>query len=83
MSTPPIFFEPRFVSNVIAGWLVLLLGVAILFLAAVWMVWANDWADRDRKPSTWRGLSAVGFGLFVVGLLWQLIGYARVGVLDW
>jgi drug/metabolite transporter (DMT)-like permease len=83
MHTPPIFFEPQFVSNIIAGWLLLLLGAAVLLLAAVWMVWANEWADRERKPSAWRGLCAIGFGLFVVGFLWQVIGYARVGVLDW
>jgi drug/metabolite transporter (DMT)-like permease len=83
MRTPPIFFDPLFVSSVIAGWLVLLLGVGVLFVAAVWLVLAGEWAHAERKPAAWRGLCAIGFGLFIIGFLWQIIGYARVGVLEW
>ena len=83
MDNPPIFFDPRFVSNVIAGYLVSVLGALALLLAGVWFAQAGEWLREGRKPAAWRALCAVGLILFLGGILWQFVGYGRVGVATW
>jgi drug/metabolite transporter (DMT)-like permease len=83
MRYPSLFFDPQFVSNVVAGWLLCLLGAGLLLLAAIWWSWAGEWLHAERKPLAWRALSGAGFVVFIVGIFWQIVGYARVGILDW
>ena len=83
MPSPPIFFDPRFVANVIAGFLVTVLGAVVLFVAGLWFAQAGEWLRAERKPTAWRALCAIGVALFLLGLLWQFIGYGRVGAVTW
>ena len=80
---PPIFFDPSFVTNVIAGLIVTLGGVGLLLLAAIWSVVAGEWLQGAPKPAAFRGLCAVGTAVFLAGILWQIVGYYRVGILAW
>ncbi len=80
---PPIFFDPVFVVNVIAGWILTLGGAGLLLVAAVWSVVAGEWLGGQPKPAAYRGLCAIGVAAFVIGWLWQIVGYYRTGALTW
>jgi hypothetical protein len=81
MYQPPIFFDPVFVINVIAGFLVTVAGALLLLVAAIWAVVAGEWSHERAKPAAWRGLCALGVAAFIAGWVWQAIGYYRVGAL--
>jgi hypothetical protein len=81
--SPPIFFEPTFVQNVIVGWLLVVAGAGLLLLAAVWWSWGSDSAQESPQSSAWRGLCALGWAAFLLGWAWQLVGYVRYGILKW
>jgi hypothetical protein len=81
MYQPPIFFDPTFVINVIAGWVLTLAGALVLLVAAIWSVAAGEWMSGEPKPAAWRGLCAVGVAIFIAGWVWQIVGYYRVGAL--
>jgi drug/metabolite transporter (DMT)-like permease len=83
MADPPIFFEPYFVWNVMGGYFILLVGMGLLLLAGIWWSRAGEWRHREQPPLAWRGLSALGFVLFALGIVWQLIGYVNVGAVTW
>jgi hypothetical protein len=83
MYDPPVFFDPRFVANVIAGYLLTVVGAVLLLAAGVWFAWAGEWLGAARKPLAWRALCAAGIALFLLGLLWQFLGYGRVGAVTW
>lgn len=83
MHHPTIFFDPAFVANVIAGWLLTLAGAGALLLAAIWSVAADEWLRGEPKPAAWRALCVVGVAVFIAGWLWQLIGYYRIGAVTW
>ena len=83
MPHPTIFFDPVFVVNVIAGWLLTALGAVILLAAAIWFVAAGEWLHGEPKPAAWRALCAAGFAAFLAGWLWQIVGYYRTGALTW
>ena len=83
MYHPPIFFDPGFVANVIAGWLLTAAGAVLLLVAGVWLSVSGEWLHGERKPAAFRGLCAVGLAVFLVGLLWQCVGYYRVGAVTW
>ena len=71
--------------SVTAGLLVVLMGGGILALLAVWWSWASDGISlpRERWPGALRLAAAAGWGLFVAGILLQLIGYfGPIGVGD-
>jgi hypothetical protein len=79
---PTIFFDPSFVANIIAGWLLTAGGVVLLLVAGVWSSAAEEqWLRGTPKPVAWRGLCVVGFAAFIAGLLWQMVGYYRIGAL--
>ena len=80
---PNIFFDPTFVANVIAGFLVTVAGAVLLLAAAVWFVAAGEWLRAGAKPTAWRALCALGVALFLGGWLWQIVGYYRVGLTVW
>jgi hypothetical protein len=81
--SPTIFFDPLFTQTVMAGWIITLLGVGILLLAAAWWTIAQDSSQTSPRSGLWRGLSAVGFATFLLGIGWQLVGYVRFGALNW
>jgi hypothetical protein len=37
----------------------------------------------NPKSSAWRGLCIVGWAVFILGWIWQLVGYVRFGILNW
>jgi len=77
MFHPTIFFDPTFVVNVIAGYLLTLGGAVLLLLAAIWSVVARGGAETTPARAPWRALCFFGVAVFTAGLLWQLIGYYR------
>jgi hypothetical protein len=81
--SPPIFFDPVFVRDVIVGWLLVLAGAALLFVAGAWWSYASDSAQVNPKSAAWRGLCIVGWAVFLLGWVWQLVGYVRFGLLQW
>jgi hypothetical protein len=81
--SPPIFFDPLFVWNVIVGWLLVVAGAGILLLAGAWWSYASDSAQLDPPSPAWRALCVIGWGVFVLGWVWQVVGYVRFGVLTW
>ena len=81
--SPTIFFDSLFTQAVMAGWIITLLGVGILLLAAVWWTIAQDSSQTSPRSGLWRGLSAIGFATFLLGIGWQLVGYVRFGALNW
>lgn len=79
MYDPVIFFDPRFVTNVIAGWVLVLLGALLLLCAGVWWSWANEPGRVEKAPRGWRALAGLGWVCFLAGIAWQVVGYVRVG----
>jgi hypothetical protein len=80
---PSIPFDPGFVVNVIAGWILTLSGVGLLLVAAIWSVAAGEWLRGEPAPGSWRALCTLGVAAFIAGLLWQAVGYYRVGAITW
>jgi hypothetical protein len=83
MVRPTIFFDPVFVENVIAGLLVTLVGGVLLLVAGVWWARTSDAAQADPRSAAWRTLCAIGWLVFLGGILWQLLGYIRIGAVTW
>ena len=79
----PIAYSEAFTLNVIAGLLVTLLGAVLAIAAAVWWTRAEDRAHGGPPPPAIRKLMAAAFGLFVIGIFWQLIGYLRLERAGW
>ncbi|MBI4610648.1 MAG: hypothetical protein HY726_16755 [Candidatus Rokubacteria bacterium] len=83
MPVPPIIFDPKFVPLVGGGYGLALLGAILLLAAGVWWAWASDGTRLEPKPAAWRALASAGWLCFVGGVLWQLVGYALIGVGTW
>jgi predicted phage tail protein len=83
MYHPTIFFNPAFVVNVIAGWILTVLGALVLLVAAIWFMLAHEWAHSPTRPTAWRALCTLGIAMFVGGCVWQFAGYFRVGGVTW
>ncbi len=81
--SPTIFFDSLFTQAVMAGWIITLLGVGILLLAAVWWTINQDSSQTSPRSGLWRGLCTIGFATFLLGIGWQLVGYVRFGALNW
>ncbi|HKZ08602.1 MAG TPA: hypothetical protein VJU81_24250 [Methylomirabilota bacterium] len=81
--SPTIFFDKLFTEAVMAGWIITLVGVGILLLAAVWWTINQDSSQTSPRSGLWRGLCTIGFATFLLGIGWQLVGYVRFGVLTW
>ena len=74
----PLAYSPVFAVNIIAGYLLTLLGAGLALAAGVWWMWAGEWAHGERRPPAFGALTVLAFILFVVGLFWQLAGYLRL-----
>ena len=71
--------------SVTAGLFVAITGGGILLLLAVWWSWVGDGISvpRERWPGALRLAAAAGWGLFLAGILLQLIGYfGPIGAAD-
>jgi hypothetical protein len=71
-------YNQTFAMNVIAGYLLTLLGAVLGLAAVVWWTWTGEGAQGGSRPQAFRALSTLAFVLFVVGLFWQLAGYLRL-----
>jgi uncharacterized membrane protein YidH (DUF202 family) len=71
-------YSPVFGVNVIAGYLLTVLGAVLALASAVWWVWTEEGTRAGSRLPALRVLSTLAFALFVVGLFWQLAGYLRL-----
>ena len=71
-------YSQTFAVNIIAGYLLTVLGAVLALAAGVWWMWAGEWAHGEPRPAAFKALSTLAFVLFVVGLFWQLAGYLRL-----
>ena len=71
-------YSQTFALNVMAGYLLTVLGAVLALAAAVWWMKAGEWAHGNQQPPAFRALSTLAFVLFVAGLFWQLAGYLRI-----
>jgi hypothetical protein len=83
MYHPTIFLDPQFTVGVMAGWLLTVVGVGALLLAALWFSVAGEWHRGSAPPAAFRALSVLGLVCFLGGLLWQFVGYWATGALSW
>ena len=79
----PIAYSEAFTLNVIAGLLITLLGAVLAIAVIVWGTRAEDQAHGGPPPPAVRKLTVVAFGLFTIGVFWQLIGYLRLERTGW
>jgi hypothetical protein len=68
-------YSSTFALGVMVGYLLTLLGAMLSLLAGVWWMLADEWRQRRPLPLGFRALVTTAFGLFVLGIFWQLIGY--------
>ena len=78
-----VLSDPRFLWNVMAGYLVTLVGAVLIVAAGMWLSRAGTWALIARKPLAWQALSAAGCALFMFGILWLLVAFMRTGAVAW
>jgi hypothetical protein len=79
----PIAYSGPFTTNVIAGLLVTLLGAGLALVVTVWWTRAEDSAHGGPPPPIVRKVTALAFGIFTVGVFWQLFGYLRLERFGW
>jgi hypothetical protein len=75
-----VLFDPEFMINVASGWGFVVLGALILLAAGIWWSASNPPPYAEKAPRGWRALTALGWTLFLLGWVWQIVGYARIGV---
>jgi len=71
-------YSQTFAVNVIAGFLLTVLGAVLALATIVWWTWTGDAVPAESRARAFRALSAFAIVLFVVGLFWQLAGYLRL-----
>jgi hypothetical protein len=74
-------YSHTFALNVIAGYLLTVLGAVLALTAAVWSV-AGSW-PQGRPPLAFRALCTLAFAAFIGGILWQLVGYLHLEYRVW
>ena len=77
MSQSAAFYDRRFFRSVNVGLLITAVGVALLLVTAIALSRRPEPFVGERPPSRIRALAAVGTAIFLVGLAWQIVGYAR------
>jgi multisubunit Na+/H+ antiporter MnhG subunit len=76
MSQSAAFYD-RFFLSVSAGLLITAVGAALLLVTAIALSRRPEPFGAERAPSRIRALAALGTAIFLVGLAWQVVGYAR------
>lgn len=79
---PEEFLMP-FVRYVFPGWALAFLGALLLLAAAVYWTLRSDGVRLTVKPPCWRAVVAAGALSFILGAVWQLLGYVRIGAVTW
>ncbi|MBI4590066.1 MAG: hypothetical protein HY725_14630 [Candidatus Rokubacteria bacterium] len=72
-----------FVRFVFPGWALAFLGALLLLGAAAYWSVKSDGVRLHVKPAWWRAAVALGVGLFILGAVWQLVGYVQIGAVTW
>jgi hypothetical protein len=68
------------------AYVAMVLGGLLLLAVAMWWSWAGDGIEvaRERWPGAVRLAAAAGWGLFLGGIVGQLVAYfAHIGVARW
>ena len=76
MSQSAAFYD-RFFLSVSAGLLITAFGAALLLVTVISLSRRPEPFAGERPRSRLRALAAVGTAIFLVGLAWQVVGYAR------
>jgi hypothetical protein len=83
MNNPPLCLDPLFTIGVLGGWLLPAAGVGALVVAGLCFPTGGAWRGVPPAPAAFRALAGLGFAMFLGGILWQFVGYWRIGVLSW
>jgi len=70
-------FYDRFFLSVSAGLLITVVGAALLLVTAIALSLRPEPLAGERPTPQIRVLAGVGTAIFLVGLAWQVVGYAR------
>jgi xanthine/uracil permease len=70
-------YSSTFALSVITGYLLTVLGAVLSLVTVIWWMGAGEWRHRQPPPS-FRALTVVAVGIFIIGIFWQLVGYLRI-----
>jgi hypothetical protein len=73
----PMAYSSTFALNVIAGYLLTVLGAVLSLVTIIWWRAADGWRHR-QPPTSFRALSTAAVGIFIIGIFWQIIGYLTI-----
>ncbi len=79
----PSEIQMPFVIFVFPGWALSVLGGLLLLGAAAYWSVKGDGARLPVKPAWWRAAVALGTLSFILGAVWQMVGYVRIGAVTW
>lgn len=79
----PSEFQMPFVMFVFPGWVLCFLGGVLLLVAAIFWSATSDGVRLHLKPGWWRAAVTVGVVAFILGVVWQLVGYVQIGAVTW
>jgi len=80
----PIRVNPAFTQEIVAGFVVCIVGALLALAASIPLELAKERVHAGaRAPVAWRILCAAALGLFLVGTLWQLVGYLLLEYTVW
>lgn len=79
----PSEIEMPFVKFVFPGWALSAVGALLLLGAAVYWTVKSDGIRLHVRPAWWRVAVAIGTLSFLLGVVWQLVGYVRIGAVTW
>jgi hypothetical protein len=70
-------FYDRFFVNVSVGLLITIFGALLLLVAGICLSRRPEPFVGERHPPAIRALGVLGFTIFFIGIVWQIVGYAR------
>jgi hypothetical protein len=74
--TDSAMFYQQFFTGISAGLLATLLGTVMLLSVGVLFALRPEPFAGEKPPSALKVLTAIGLAIFLIGVLWQVIGYA-------
>jgi hypothetical protein len=69
-------FYHRFFTSISAGLLATLLGMVVLLGVGVLFALRPEPFAGEGPPASLKVLTAIGLAIFLLGVLWQVVGYA-------